>query len=220
MKRKRRVEVQFDFVWNKPTIRMEIAGGKKISDFFKEFDLNDEPSLTRPNLVIAVNGEKKHGNYEIQDSDMVYFLNSRISFDTEKPDVVLEWLKFENYLRTAPWTQAVLEKAESEDAWMDMITDLTFRKVVEIVGFCDHEQERVISIMKTAAERWPDDKRFIEVSLWRKFNRAADVDFKVGEKAPTSTINAVKEDGKIGPPIDVAFGSDQKPVIIVSSSIT
>lgn len=199
---------------------MSVGVGRSLRSFFPEFGMIDRISLTQGYSVASVNGEKKSLDYEVEDGDWVFFANSKNSFDQDDRDVVLEWLRYENYLRTAPWTQEALAQLPNEDDWMDVITDLTFRKVVDLIEVSDREKDRLINVMKTAAERWSDDKRFINVSIWRKHNRAEDVKFKVGEKAPVASIIPVRKDGTHGFPIDVAVGSGEKPVIIISSSIT
>lgn len=134
----------------------------------------------------------------------------------DNPEQVKMLLRHENYLRTHPSVQSILRAAPTDDAWMDMITDLTFRPAARSAGLRAADVERAVAVMKSAADIWKDDREFIDISLWRKYNRASDVEFKVGDKAPHARIFDVRT--RFGR--ELFHHTDEYATIVVSSSIT
>jgi len=218
-KRRRALTVRLDWASGKDTETIEVESGTTVRDMFPRFGYVEMHRLTTPNLVCSINGEPACFSTKLEDGDWVFFMHTYYAFDDQKREVVLEWLRYENYLRTAPWTLEALKQAETEDAWMDMIEGLTFRKVMKLIAVSEDRAERLIHLMKTAAEEWPHDKRFHEVSLWRKFNRAGDVSFKQGDCALDGTIQKLEDDGTLGAAENLS-DAREKPAVIVSSSMT
>lgn len=138
----------------------------------------------------------------------------------DNPVTIKKLLRFENFLRTSKSVQSKFKDATYEDDWIEMVNDLTFRCAVEFSGADPKDVDNYIAVMRTAATRWPMDAEFRSISLWRKYNRARNVDFKLGDLAPEAFVLQVEKDGELGERLPLFDAMDSVPLIVVSSSAT
>lgn len=156
---------------------------------------------------------------QIPDLYIIYKLTPKDNINN--PTTIKRLLRIENYLRTCPSTLAAFSNAEYEDSWIDLVGVLTFEAAVRLSGVTSKlEISNYINVMQTAAARWPLDSEFVNISLWRKFNRSQDVSFRVGDNAPPAMVHMLDENGTIGEPEPMFRWIDTFPTILVSSSVS
>jgi hypothetical protein len=156
---------------------------------------------------------------KIPDLYIIYKLTSEDHFDN--PQTIKRLLRIENYLRTCPSVLTAFSRAEYADTWIDMVNIVTFEAAVRLSGVSSkNEIMNYVTMMKTAVTRWPMDSEFVNISLWRKYNRSQDVSFRTGDNAPLAMVHMLDENGNVGELVPLFRNNDPFSTILVSSSVS
>ena len=115
-------------------------------------------------------------------------------------DVLIKMLHKENEMRLSPFWQEkftqVEENKEIQRDWLDVVAEeLQPACVDEFLTQKERKnpdcREKALYVLRTAVQRYPDDKEIYNIPLYVKYNRAKRGYLKVGDNAPDVSVYSI-----------------------------